>query len=178
MRPLRRILLAAFLAIATLATVAVYLLPNVTAATFVTVQAVVTCDGRTSAAGVAPAEPCSQRLEIAISIDESYPMPVTLGFAGDAFEAQLRATDRGSPVWVAVADDPSLEQTSDSPTGAGDRAAVVPSGTSRPDLSRPLILDLTAAHIAPGTYALTVRAYGVESTALDLRIVPPTSAGD
>ncbi|MGH2467215.1 MAG: hypothetical protein ACRDGL_05750 [Candidatus Limnocylindrales bacterium] len=174
---MRRILLAAFLALATVVTVAVYLLPNVTAASFITVQAIVSCDGRTSGPGMSPAEPCSQRLEVAISIDDGYPMPVTLGFAGNAFEAQLRATVGGRAVWAAVADDPSLEQTSDSGVGEGDRAAVVPSGTTRPGLSWPLILDLGAARIAPGTYQLTVRAYGIESTALDLRIGPPAPAG-
>jgi hypothetical protein len=108
-------------------------------------------------------------------LTNSYPLPLTFGFTGSAYAASLRPAGGGAVVWSAVADDPQLEQMSDSPAGGMDRAGVVPVGTTRPQMSWPLLLDLQTYPLPPGTYELRVRAYGVESQPLAVRIGPSSS---
>ena len=174
--PIRRVVLATGLALAAVATVVLYLLPNVTAASFVSVRPVVSCDGRIAPPD-RPVGSCSDRLEVSVSIDNGYPLPVTLGFGGHAFEANLTRAEGGPAVWTAVADDAALEQMSDSPDGSGGRAAVVPAGTSRPTLAWPLVVDLRARRLPPGRYDLRVRAYGLDSGPVVLIVGSTTGTG-
>lgn len=173
---MRRIILPIGLAGAALGVLLLYLLPNVTATSFVTVRPIVTCDGRTAPHGPTVG-PCSQTLTVTVSIDNGYPLPVTLGFAGNAFEADLARSAGGPAVWTAAADDLDLERMSDSPDGAGDRAAVVPAGASEPTLAWPLVLDLQARDLPAGRYDLWVRAYGVQSDPIVVILAAPTGLG-
>jgi hypothetical protein len=117
----------------------------------------------------------SGRLQIDIEITNRYPLPVLIDFHGSAFRATLTNPDtRGAaPIWHASAEDPTIEQTDESPSGDLTRVVLISPGTSRLSTgTEGMTIDLAAiAPVAPGRYSLRVTAYGIAGSPQPLAIV-------
>jgi hypothetical protein len=117
----------------------------------------------------------SGRLQIDIEITNRYPLPVLIDFHGSAFRATLTNPDtRGAaPIWHASAEDPTIEQTDESPSGDLTRVVLISPGTSRLSTgAEGMTIDLAAiAPVAPGRYSLRVTAYGIAGSPQPLAIV-------
>jgi hypothetical protein len=158
-----------------------WLTPNAAAGWLAAVRVYASCDGGTPVA--APhALPCDGRLRVTFAVEDHYLLPVTASFDGPAFAITLSALGPGAaatPAWAVSADDPALEEGSDSPAGGGSRAALIAPGVtwpSVPGLAAQATLDLGTSRIPQGTYALRVTAYGLTSTPLQV-IVGPHAVG-
>jgi hypothetical protein len=164
------------------ALVFVWALPNMAGPAFVQVSALVaprsTATGPTVVvADRAPVE--ASALDIGVEVVNHYPISVVLGTGRTAFQAAIYRRDAGGQlvrVWQANVDDPALEEGSDSPVGGGAAggAAVIPSGTSRHDLTATAtafnLTDATGAPLPAGVYYLRVWAYGIGSQLVPMAI--------
>jgi hypothetical protein len=158
-----------------MAFVAVWALPNMAGPAFVEVSALVapraSASGPTiTIAGLAPVQ--ATALDVGVEIVNRYPLGVVVGVSGPAYQAVVYRREQNGQlarVWQTTADDPALEEGSDSPVGGGSagNAAVVPSGASRHDLTGSTagfsLVDATGAPLAAGVYYLRVWAYGIAS---------------
>ena len=154
---------------------AAWALPNMAGPAFVEVRALVapraSASGPTIAiAGLAPVQ--AGALDVGVEIVNHYPLGVVVGVSGPAFQAAVYRRDQNgrlTRVWQTNADDPALEEGSDSPVGGGSagNAAVVPSGASRHDLTGSTagfrLVDAAGAPLSAGVYYLRVWAYGIAS---------------
>ena len=152
-----------------------WVLPNVAGPAFLQVRALVaprlSPTGPTVViGGRAPVQ--ASAIDIGLEVSNRYPLAVTVGTGPSSYQAAVYGRDpdgRLTMVWQLGANDPTLEEGSDSPAGAGpgNGAAVVPSGTSRHDLtgsSTPFSLsDSTGQPLASGVYYMRVWAYGIGS---------------
>jgi len=163
---------------------AVWAIPTFAGTAFVSLRTVVVAlpdaSNRSLAVTLPDGTPAaSGRLRIDVEVTNRYPLPVLVTFRGPAFHAALRstATSGAAPTWQTTAGDPELEQVDDSPAGGGgDSAVTVDPGTRRVSLTgdEPSI-DLSAAAIPPGTYTLSVSAYGISAPAAPVAIVAATN---
>jgi len=117
-------------------------------------------------------------VRVDLVVTNRYPLPVIASFQGPAFVAVATPTDadtRGLP-WTVTADDPTLEQTDDSPDlGAGDRVALVDPGEHATEMTPGApTFDLAASggRLLPGTYSVDVSAYGVTAAPVQLVVLP------
>lgn len=162
--------------------VAVWALPNIGGPFFVRVSALVA--PRAAANGptliVADSAPTrASALDIGVEVTNDYPLSVVLGTGRVAFQAAVYRRGAGGQlvrVWETNVDDPILEEGSDSPVGGGSAggAAVVPTGTSRHDLTGATagfsLVDSSGAPLAAGVYYLRVWAYGIASKLVPLSL--------
>jgi len=162
-------------AVAIAAFVAVWALPNMAGPMFVEVSALVA--PRTAASGptVIVADRAATQataLDVGVEVVNHYPLSVMLGTGRTAFQAAVYRRDAAGQlvrVWQASVDDPVLEEGSDSPAGGGAAggAAVVPSGTSRHDLTGSTagfsLVGSSGTPLVAGVYYLRVWAYGIAS---------------
>jgi hypothetical protein len=162
--------------------VGAWALPNMAGPFFVQVSALVA--PRTAASGptvtVADRSPTqASALDVGVEVVNHYPLSVVLGTGRTAFQAAVYrrdATGHLVRVWQANADDPVLEEGSDSPVGGGSAggAAVIPSGTLRHDLTGSTtgfsLVDSTGTPLSAGVYYLRVWAYGIGSQLVPLAL--------
>jgi hypothetical protein len=178
----RRNVLIAAGAVLVAAFVAVWALPNMAGPAFVSVSALVaTRDSATgptiTIGGLPPAR--ASALDVGVEVVNAYPLDVVVGVDGAAFQAVIyrrEADGRLTRVWQASLDDPVLEEGSDSPVGGGSAsaAAVVPSGSTRHDLSGHTtsfsLLDSAGRPLASGVYYLRVWGYGIASSLVPMAL--------
>jgi hypothetical protein len=159
-----------------------WVLPNVAGPTFLQVRALaaprmsatgptVVVDGRT------PVRASS--IDVGLEVVNRYPLSVVVGTGIDSYQAAAYHRDANghlAMVWQLGVNDPTLEEGSDSPAGGGpgSGAAVIPSGTSRHNLSgssTPFSLTNAAGKpLAAGVYYLRVWAYGIGSGLVPISI--------
>ncbi len=171
----RTVRAAAILAVAALVGgfVGGWALPNVAGAAFVSVRPIVepvtaTGGASVSVSGGTPVRATS--LAIGIEVVNRYPLAVVVGSGRMSYQATLYTRDAGGrlvQVWAHGADDPALEEGSDSPdVGSSglpsNRAAVVAPGTHRLQVTAPdSVFPLTRAGAAKAVYYLEVWAFGI-----------------
>ncbi len=170
----------AVVAVLAVAFVGAWALPNVAGSAFVSVRpiAVLIPDSSGPAVSVAGGSPVhASGLRVGVEVVNGYPLPVVLGSGQTTFHAALYRRDAGgglTAVWISAADDPALEQVSDSPDmGAGglpvNRAAVVATGRSSHRIaSASDAFRQMASGAAKGVYYLGVWAYGMTATPLPI----------
>ena len=170
-----RLSVAIVAALAIVAFVATWALPNMAGPLFVQVSALVA--PRPSVSGptvmIADRAPVqATALDVGVEVVNHYPLSVVLGTGRTAFQAAVYRRDTTGHlvrVWQANLNDPLLEEGSDSPVGGGSAggAAVIASGTTRHDLTSPTTwLNLVGgpgAALPAGVYYLRVWAYGIGS---------------
>jgi len=170
-----RLVVAIVVALAIAAFVATWALPNMAGPLFVQVSVLVAPRPGVTGPTVIIADRApvqATALDIGVEVVNHYPLGVVLGTGRTAFQAAIYrrdATGQLVRVWQTSANDPLLEEGSDSPVGGGSSggAAVVPSGTTRHDLtSSTAWFNLVGGPGAPleaGVYYLRVWAYGIGS---------------
>ena len=183
----RRLAAVGLVAAALIAFSGVWALPNVFGATFVHVRAVVTPVASASASSGGPSVTLASgrtvradRLEIAVDVENSYPLSVVLGSDPIAYTAAVfaRTARDGSlvRVWQSDAGDPAMEEGSDSPVGGGSAkgAVVVPTGTARHVVAEGdaafVLLGPRGTYVASGIYYVRVWAYGIASPLVPVSI--------
>jgi hypothetical protein len=167
---------------------AAWALPNMAGPAFVQVRAVI-------AARAAPGGPTvtigggaavqANAIDVSVETNNHYPLPVVVGTGRNAYQAAAYRRDVNghlTRVWQVAANDPALEEGSDSPVGgpSGNTAAVVPSGVSRHQITGPAtsfgLTDASGVPLPAGVYYLRVWAYGIGSplvpVALDNAVDP------
>jgi hypothetical protein len=178
----RRSILAVVVVAGLVAFTAAWAVPNMAGSAFVQVRAVVTAKtatvGPIVVIGGKPAVQASA-VDVAVEINNGYPLGVVLGTGATAFQAAAyRRDDAGKliRVWRIGAGDATVEEGSDSPVGGGpaDAAVVVPPGLTRrsiTDGSTPFsFVDATGTALPPGFYYLRVWAYGIGSPLVPLAL--------
>jgi hypothetical protein len=159
-----------------------WVLPNVAGPAFLQVRAL--AEPRLSATGPtvviggrAPVQ--ASAIDIGLEVVNQYPLAVVVGTSRNSYQAAVYERDPNGHlirVWQLGVNDPILEEGSDSPAGGGPDggAAVVPSGTSRHDItgsSSPFSLtDSAGRPLASGVYYMRVWAYGIGSGLVPLSI--------
>ncbi len=150
-------------------------LPNVAGAAFVSVRPVVQPVAAAGGASVSVSGGTPVRasaLAIGIEIVNSYPLSVVVGSGRMSYQATVYTRDSSGrlvQVWVHGADDPALEEGSDSPdVGSGglpsNRAAVVAPGMHRFQITTAdTVFLLTGKGAATAVYYLQVWAFGISS---------------
>jgi hypothetical protein len=162
--------------------VAVWALPNMAGPFFVQVSALVAPRAAANGPTLIVADRAPTRataLDVGVEVLNNYPLSVVLGTGRVAFQAAVYRRAPGGQlvqVWETNANDPILEEGSDSPVGGGSAggAAVVPTGMSRHDMTSSTtgfsLVDSSGAPLAAGVYYLRVWAYGIASQLVPLSL--------
>jgi hypothetical protein len=165
-----------------LAFTAVWAIPNVAGAAFVEVRAIVVAHPAAGGHSVtigndAPVN--ADSLSVSVEVTNRYPLTVVLSAGQTAFQAtgyRRDASGKLVQVWRAVADDPALEEGSDSPVGGGQDAAAVAPGSTRhvvADGSNAFRLaDAFGSPLPAGLYYVRVWAYGIASPLVPIYLAP------
>ncbi len=178
----RRGIFGAGVVVVLAAFISVWALPNVAGAAFVSVRAIVSptlaSGGPTVVVGGERAVQASA-VNIAVEIDNGYPLSVVLGTGPTPYQAAVYRRDNAghlTRVWQVGSGDPTVEEGSDSPVGGGPSggAVVVPPGSSRhsiTDASTTFALSSAGDRSpGPGVYYVRVWAYGIGSSLVPMAL--------